>query len=155
MSDNRFIGEFIWKWNFNPILMQVKAIFILKDASGSSIGAVLASNKVNSSASAYIENDGILNDPLDPDIDVGGTVTVKAMDTASIVADTQLKAVSTVTNDFGASALADLADSLISDYQYTTESGEQYVDPAQKVRVGAGHGGGGRAGSIFIYSGKW
>jgi hypothetical protein len=124
----------------------------LKGAEGSAVGVVLSSNKVNSSATAYIDNSG-LAPSLDPDIHVSGKVDVIAADTAEITANSSLKAISTVTNDFGASAIADFADSLINNYQYTTESGERYVDPGEKVRVGESHTGGGRAGSIFSYEG--
>ena len=126
----------------------------LIDASGSAMGVVLASNKVNSSAKAYIDNSGLTVNLADPDIDVGGSITVQSKDTASIVADTSLKAESTVTNDFGASALAGLADAMINAYQFTTQSGEQFVGLGDKVRVGADHLGGGRAGSIYTYGGS-
>ncbi len=130
----------------------------LTGANGSSVGVILASNKVNSSAQAYIDNSGTANNPLSPDIITGGDVTVRAIDNASIVADTSLKAESTVTNDFGASAVADIADSLLDAYSYTTRSGEQYLDSGDKVRVGsiaggADHTAGGRTGSIFSYQG--
>ncbi|MCZ7598728.1 MAG: hypothetical protein M5U09_14690 [Gammaproteobacteria bacterium] len=129
----------------------------LKGANGSSVGVILASNKVNSSAVAYIENGGIVNDPDNPDIDVGGNVTVKAMDTAVIVADTSLKAESTVTNDFGLSAVADLADSFIDAYKFTTESGEQLVKSGNKVYIGSTYSNGTTGeihrGSVFRYDG--
>ena len=103
----------------------------LKGANGSSVGVIIASNKVNSSAQAYINNDGFVNDPADPDIKSGGDVTVRATDGATIEADTTLKAESTVTNDFGAGVVGGLADSLIDSYGYTTRSGDFLSKTAQ------------------------
>ena len=142
----------------------------LKGAEGKAVAIALGSNKVNSSASAYIDNSGlthVLTSPLDPpgpanppiaDIRTGGSVNVKAMDTAIILADSNLKADSSVTNDFGASAVGDLADSLINSYAYTTKSGEQDVFPTEKVFIASDYAVGteteNRPGSIFMYVGS-
>ncbi|MGD8421483.1 MAG: hypothetical protein PVJ78_13640, partial [Gammaproteobacteria bacterium] len=125
----------------------------LIDASGSAAAVVLASNKVNSSADAWIDNSGLILDPALPDIDIGGALTVESKDTAAITADTSLKAMSTVTNDAGASMLADLADAAIRDYLFTNLSGFVHIEQGQQVYVGDSHAAGGLAGSIYRYTG--
>ena len=126
----------------------------LKGAEGKAVGVVLSSNKVNSITDAYIDNSSTVVDPLNPDIDAQGSVIVTADDDSSIIADSTLKAESTVTNDFGLSAAADLADALLGSYQYTTNSGEQEVESGELVYIASTYtDGDGEKGSVYRYLG--
>ena len=101
-------------------------------ASGFAVGAVLASNLVNSEARAFI------NSTTGSNLDIharGGGVNVFAQDDAGIVANTKLTAASSTTNDGGLTLLTNFADTLLTEYQYTDRSGPQDLRFGEQVRI--------------------
>ena len=69
--------------------------------SGSGFGLILASNKVNGSAKAYIDDSGAPSAVLQ----VAGALTVQATDSAGIFSNSKMVSSSTTTSDGGASIL--------------------------------------------------
>ena len=70
---------------------------------------LLATNKVNSTAQAYIDNVGLNPGAGVADVAADGAITVAAEDAAGIDAVSTMKAVSTTTNDAGLSMVGDLS----------------------------------------------
>ncbi|MEQ9409446.1 MAG: calcium-binding protein, partial [Fuerstiella sp.] len=93
----------------------------LVNASGMAIGTVLASNIVQSAATADID---FSTAGAASKVTSGGDVLVQARDRAGIDAQSQLDATSTTTNDGGVStAIAWLNQFFDNQYDYTTKSG--------------------------------
>ncbi len=118
----------------------------LVDASGKAIGVVLASNMVSSAAQAFIDHTGSQGI-----VDVSGSITITAKDDASISADSTMKAISSTTNDGGASVLGGLVDAVSDEYAFTSNSGSRFIKNGECVRVASTHGSGGVVGSIYKY----
>jgi hypothetical protein len=127
----------------------------LVNAGGKSIGFIIASNKVSSSAEAYIDNTEATGGEA---IAVGGSVDIYASDDASNFANTKLVSASSTTNDGGAAVLQEtLNDVLPADF--LADDSVQVVNLrfGDRVRLddgfsGAG-GGSGEAGSVYEYLG--
>ncbi|MBC8508638.1 MAG: hypothetical protein H8D34_27585, partial [Chloroflexi bacterium] len=117
------------------------------NASGMAVGALLVSNMVSSMAQAYIYNPNERKAVV-----AGGTVTVRSADTAFIDATTLMIAVSTTTNDAGASLLGAVVDDF-SNYAFTSNSGLQTLQPEDAVRVSSGYLRGGVGGGVYRYIG--
>ncbi|KPA19603.1 hypothetical protein MHK_000177, partial [Candidatus Magnetomorum sp. HK-1] len=118
------------------------------NASGMAVSAILASNMVSSLADAYIDY-----------ADTKGTVdassiTITAKDDASIISSTNMKAISSTTNDGGASLLGGLADAFLSEYTYSSKSGTQDVKSENIVRVASDHSNGGVTTGVYRYIGS-
>ncbi|MEA5569032.1 DUF4347 domain-containing protein [Anabaena sp. UHCC 0399] len=127
----------------------------LYGASGISVGVVLATNKVNSTAKAYIgDNPDDPADALSTTVNAQGNISVIAKDEAGIKADSILKAISSTTNDGGASILGGLANKLLTEYSYTTNSGVQEVKYGDKVRIASNYSGAGTKESLYRYIGQ-
>ena len=104
-------------------------------AAGSSTAVLLASNKVNSGASAYIDNIG---QPT-RSITAGGSVEVTTEKEGSITSDISIvsKTVAQNTIDDLTGALGNVADLLgAGDYDYTTQSGVRTIRTGDTVRLG-------------------
>ncbi|MBN2326053.1 MAG: LEPR-XLL domain-containing protein, partial [Candidatus Omnitrophica bacterium] len=91
---------------------------------------VLASNMVSSLAKAYIENTDSVKS-----VDAGRNISIYARDAAAIDSSTSLVTSSKATNDIGVGILNDFIDTLLYDYQYTSNSGLQTLQFGDKVRV--------------------
>jgi hypothetical protein len=125
----------------------------LYDATGAAFGGILASNKVASGASAYIE---------DAQVDAGGAVLVIAHDNAGIYANSKMVADSTTTNDGGLSLIAGAVNDVIpakfrsdegvvaiafgdrvrladdfDEHDYASEDGEQTLAQNDRIRLAA------------------
>ena len=86
-------------------------------------------------------------------VDIGGNILITAQDAATI--DAHSTVVQLAVNSNTIDGLADIAESLnLTDYQYTTASGSQYVLPGDRVRLGASYAKGGEAGSLYVYLGS-
>ncbi|MGC9328916.1 MAG: hypothetical protein ACP5I1_14875, partial [Candidatus Hinthialibacter sp.] len=110
---------------------------------------VLASNMVSSLAKAYIENIDFAKS-----IHAGRNISIYANDAASIDASTSLVTSSKATNDLGVGILNDYIDTLLYDYQYTSNSGEQTLEFGDKIRVAGDYDETqGKAGKIYKYMG--
>ncbi len=120
----------------------------LYGATGLSTSGVLASNMVNSDAKAYIN----YTTATTKKVVANGKLTVDAEDTASVNANTHMIASSTTTNDGGASILNNLTSALLNDYQYTTKSGTQTLNPGDEVRIAPDYGKGAKGG-VYFYQG--
>ncbi|MDG1896561.1 MAG: hypothetical protein P8J37_16785, partial [Fuerstiella sp.] len=107
----------------------------LIDASGSSMGGILASNMVNTDVDAFIKHTTVSAGTLS----AAGDVEVSATDDTSIAADTVLKSISSTSNDGGASLVNSFATKLLEDYQYSSKSGSKLVKFGNKVRVASDH----------------
>jgi hypothetical protein len=103
----------------------------LMDTSSKAGGLMLATNKVNSAARAYIENA--------PSIDAGGAVSVFASDDAGIDAHTKLEVTSTTSNDGGLDIALRLASAYLSEYQFTSNSGPGRQERRSGARRGRLH----------------
>jgi hypothetical protein len=101
-------------------------------ASAMSISGALASNKVSSSAKAYIEFDGA---GAQGTVDAAGDVLVAAADQASIDSTTNMVAAASKTNDLGLGIVNDLYNTLTGDYQFTTNSGIADLVFGNQVRL--------------------
>jgi len=96
---------------------------------GISGGGVLASNKVNTKATAFIEFTGSAGT-----VDAGGVVTIAASDAAAIESHATVVQSAVVTNTAQGLAQA-LSDLLPVDNDFTTKSGTRSVDPGSRVRI--------------------
>ncbi len=88
------------------------------DATGKGFAGVLASNKVNGTASAYIDETDLTGS-----LTIGGNVLVKASDAAGIFSNVKLVSSSTVTNDGGAGILQQTIDAATPATYLTTPDG--------------------------------
>jgi len=124
-------------------------------AAGMSASGVLASNMVNSAARAYIDYDPAYVHPAAPAVDVQttGGLTVTARDRAEIDARTTLYAEVSPTNDAGAGILNQLASTLLDEYQYTSNSGDQLVVFGAKLRVADDYPDADVAGKVYQFMG--
>ncbi|MEM8721737.1 MAG: DUF4347 domain-containing protein, partial [Cyanobacteria bacterium P01_G01_bin.39] len=121
----------------------------LVNASGKAAGLIFSSNKVVSSADAYIQETGTVNT-----VNAQGSITIAAEDAAGIDADISLLSESVTSNDGGLSIVENLIDTLIEDYQYTTNSGTQTVTEGDKVYIASDYAGGGDQQGVYIYTGS-
>ncbi|MGC9326117.1 MAG: hypothetical protein ACP5I1_00645, partial [Candidatus Hinthialibacter sp.] len=106
------------------------AAYALTDASGASVGAVLASNMVLGKARAYIDftsGQGTVT--------AAGPISITAQDDTSIFANSRLAAISSTTNDAGISLLTQFADNVLGEYQYTDRSGVRDLENGDQVRI--------------------
>jgi hypothetical protein len=140
-------------------------------ASATSYTGILASNKVSSTAQAYIDNttsDTLTSDPTGAtkDVAVGGNITITADDQASIDAQTNLQSATSSSNDGGVGILNGLIGTLLDTYQYTTNSDLVALKFGDKVRLAGGDfdgdgdgdgvdyaGGTGTPGAVYEYMG--
>ncbi len=107
------------------------AAYALTGASSLAVGVVIATNLVNASAQAYIENVDTSSK-----IDArGGGITVAAEDSANIFANSKLAAISSTTNDAGISLLTRFADNVLGEYQFTDRSGVRDLANGDQVRL--------------------
>src|SRR5690606_8197974 len=104
----------------------------LKGANATAVGIVLAKNMVSSDTRAYVEDVDALTDPAANH--VGGDLSVTAEDAAQIRADTGIKAIASVVNDYGLSIATGLLRTMLTDYQFTSNSGSQPIDKGALVR---------------------
>ncbi len=88
--------------NSNAANTTASALF---DATGNSYAFSLASNKVDGSATAYIDETDLTGTATQVDIVIGGSVNVLANNDAGIYSNVKLVSSSTVTNDGGAGLL--------------------------------------------------
>jgi hypothetical protein len=121
----------------------------LVNATGLAASGTLASNLVNSDTQAFID---YRSSP--GTIAFTGGLALTAQDTSSINATNTLVASSTTTNDAGASIINTLANKLINEYDYTTNSGTRDIDFGEKVRVAAAYAGGGTPEEVYQYMGQ-
>ncbi|KPA14159.1 hypothetical protein MHK_005634, partial [Candidatus Magnetomorum sp. HK-1] len=87
------------------------------------------------------------------DLTISGQITISAKDDASIDAKTNMKSISSTTNDGGASMLGGLVDAIMTDYKYSSKSGTQTVEKDHYIRVASDHEAGGVTGGIYRYKG--
>ncbi|MBR9891184.1 LEPR-XLL domain-containing protein, partial [bacterium] len=123
------------------------------DASGKSVGVVLASNKVSGRAYAAIDNEDA---PALTEISAGGTVTVRAQDDIGLWSNSKLVSSSTTTNDGGQAVAAEtLNDLQQADWLALSGAGLQEVTVkfGEMVRLDDGYSGGGVAGGVYEYLG--
>ncbi|KPA11264.1 repeat-containing protein, partial [Candidatus Magnetomorum sp. HK-1] len=120
----------------------------LVNASGMAVSGVLASNMVSSLAKAYIHYTGTQGSTT-----VDGNTTIFSTDDASITATTVMKAISSTTNDGGASILGGLVDSIFTEYDFSSKSGSQTIETGDVVRVASDHGSGGVVNGYYRYIG--
>ena len=119
----------------------------LVNASGMAVSGLLASNMVSSLAEASINFTGALGT-----VSATGGITVQSKDSAEMDAKSVMKAISSTTNDGGASLLGGLVDAIVSgEYQYTSHSGTQSVKRYQVVRVASDYSVGGVGGGYYMY----
>ena len=105
----------------------------LMGASGMASSGIIASNMVSSQAIALIEATATET------VTAGGAVKVSATDDNSIQADTTLRAISSTTNDAGASLLNTFANQLLNNYKFSSLSGTQSLEFGDMVRVASTH----------------
>ena len=105
--------------------------------------AVLALNRVAGGALAEV---------VTSPVTAGGAVSVVADDDGLITASSVMQAISSTSNDGGASILGNLVDQLAASYGFSSLSVGQSVDPRGLVRVATGHGFG-VPGGVYQYKG--
>ncbi len=110
----------------------------LINAAGKSVGAVVASNMVNSDVMASIEF-GVGITEVNRTITAGGSLSTLANDSAAVTADTTLLSDSTTTNDAGTSLVNGLINDLIGQYDFSSHSGSQPMKFRDLVRVASDH----------------
>ncbi len=114
---------------------------------GVSGGGLLASNKVNTLAQAFVEFTG-----LQGTIEADGDVTVSASDTAAIESHSTVVQSAIVENT--AAGIADYLSGLLpTDNDFTTKSGTWEITPGSRVRIAADDGGLGVVGHVYEYEG--
>ncbi|MFZ0531010.1 MAG: hypothetical protein WAL91_10810, partial [Propionicimonas sp.] len=118
-------------------------------SSGWSVGVLIAKNMVNIATSATIDQTGASRGTLE----AGGAVTVSTEEAAEIYADTFLRQLTQVVNDFGLSAFAGLISAALQDYGYTTNSGWQTLNSGELVRVADDWTGVGDPGAVYVWTG--
>ena len=65
--------------------------------------------------------------------------TINSKDESDIIATNIMKAISTTTNDCGASLAAGLFNAVFDEYDYTSKSGTQTLSKNDKVRIASDH----------------
>jgi Lipase len=103
----------------------------LYGASGKSVGAVVASNKVSSAAQAYIDyaDAGALGS-----VQVGRTLTISAQDNSGLFANSKLVSSSVTTNDGGAAILQETLNDFL-DADFLSSEGSREIDFGERVRL--------------------
>ncbi|MDO9263656.1 MAG: hypothetical protein Q7U02_06805, partial [Desulfosalsimonadaceae bacterium] len=104
------------------------------NASGMSVGVVLASNMVSSEAKAYIDDTAGAASV----VTAGGAVTISGEDAATINADSTLASMSKTSSDGGLSIAGGLVSSMLTDYRFTVHSGTKDVKTGDLVRLDNG-----------------
>ncbi|ETR66048.1 MAG: hypothetical protein OMM_13325, partial [Candidatus Magnetoglobus multicellularis str. Araruama] len=84
---------------------------------------------------------------------ISGDITFSSKDDASIAANTDMKAISSTTNDGGASLVGGLIDAVTTEYKYTSKSGSQTLAKDDYVRVASDHTSGGVTKALYRYNG--
>jgi hypothetical protein len=120
----------------------------LFNATGMGASVVLANNRVSSDAKAFIDFTGTPGS-----VEVGAALDIVAEDKATIAAEIELAAVSSTTNNFGASLLNNLVNTLIQEYQYTNNSGSQTLKFGDRVRLADDYSHSALAGKLYQYMG--
>jgi hypothetical protein len=101
----------------------------LYGAVGKSVGAILASNKVSSAAHAFIEFTGVQDT-----VDVAGSLTIHAEDTAGIYANSKVLSSSVTSNDGGAAVLQETVNDFVP-ADYASSEGSRSIEFGQAVRL--------------------
>lgn len=136
----------------------------LVNASGVAMSGLLSSNMVSSFAKAYIDFTGDSQGL----VDVGGNLSISSKDDAIIDADSNMRAISSTTNDGGASLVGGLFESITSEFTYSSKSGtvnltkeistgpasELVTIPTVIVRVASDHDAGGVRGAFYGFIGE-
>ncbi|PWL19825.1 MAG: hypothetical protein DCO98_12050, partial [Altererythrobacter sp. XM-24bin4] len=117
----------------------------LVNASGIAASAVLALNRVAGGALAEI----VANSATGGD----GAVVVSADDNGLILASSLMKAISSTSNDGGASLAGTFIDQLEDSYQYSSASVGQVISQYDVVRVASTYANGGVPGGVYQYTG--
>ena len=97
----------------------------LYNAKGKAAGAILASNKVNSVARAYLQ---------DVVATVTGALAVEASDTAAIYANVKMVSSSVTSNDGGVAVIRNTLNNFV-DADFLTSEGERTIEFGQRVRL--------------------
>jgi hypothetical protein len=121
----------------------------LVNASGMAVSGILASNMVSSLAQAYIESTD-----TKAQVNVTGNITINSKDESDIIATNIMKAISTTTNDGGASIAAGLFNAVFDEYDYTSKSGTQTLSKNDKVRIASDHEGDAVKEGLYIFIGE-
>jgi hypothetical protein len=121
----------------------------LVNASGMAVSGVLASNMVSSLAQAYIK----ITDSKGQ-VNVTGNITINSKDESDIIATNIMKAISTTTNDGGASIAAGLFNAVFDEYDYTSKSGTKTLSKNDKVRIASDHEGDAVKEGLYIFIGE-
>ena len=107
----------------------------LINANGAAFGGILASNKVASTAEAYIDYSvGYVHPTLIADVEAGGDVTILAQDNAGIYANTRLVSSSVTSNDGGVGLLGSAVDDVIPT-EFCSDDGTVDIVFGQRVRL--------------------
>ena len=114
-------------------------------ASAVATSAVLASNMVATETRAYIDE---VDTPT-----ASGSVIVSANDEATVEAVTEMVTSATEMNDLGIGVLNDLVDTLLTEYDYSSESGSVALEFGHMVRLASGFAGDGTPTAIYRYMG--
>ncbi|MRH79173.1 hypothetical protein GH984_10740, partial [Spiribacter sp. C176] len=115
-------------------------------ASGAAASGLLANNRVAGGALAEIDDSDVTTS-------ASGNLTLLADDNAFINATSVMKAISSTTNDGGASLIGGMVEQLGASYAFTSESGTQPLKEDDRVRVASGHQEGGVPGATYRYVG--
>ncbi|MGB3645615.1 MAG: LEPR-XLL domain-containing protein, partial [Mesorhizobium sp.] len=116
---------------------------------GKAFGFILALNKIASESSAVIDNSGAAAAQVK-----GPAITVSSADDAAITAEGNVLALAEIKNDYGASIVANLINSALGSYQFTTKSGSQTVHKGDLVYIDDATGLDGPAeGEKWVYNG--
>ena len=124
----------------------------LFDAGGWSAAGLLASNKVSTSAKAYIDNSAQAEDLNNPDVNADGSIAITASDNAGIYANVKLVSSSISTNDGGASILDEVAADVLP-VDFASSEGERQLEFGDRVRLADDYEAGGTPGGIYVYMG--
>ncbi|MBF0453057.1 MAG: LEPR-XLL domain-containing protein, partial [Candidatus Magnetomorum sp.] len=121
----------------------------LMNASGIAASGIFASNMVSSLTKAYIDYSG--DQGL---ITIEGNTSISSIDDTRISSTTVMKAISSTTNDGGASILGGLVDAIFTEYDYSSKSETQTLETGDVIRVASDHANGGVATGYYRYIGE-
>ncbi|MGC9328427.1 MAG: hypothetical protein ACP5I1_12400, partial [Candidatus Hinthialibacter sp.] len=131
----------------------------LFNASGSSMGAAIALNRVAGGAKAYL-NDSLNNDAVSTSVTAGGALRVKADDAAQLFSNVKLVSSSITTNDGGAAILGETVNDFVPADYSTAESRDELgkvvlrdLKFGDRVRLTDDYAGGGDPGGVYEYMG--
>ncbi len=98
--------------------------------------------------SATIDNTGAVGATIEAD-----DVNVTASDDGEIIAKGDIKAIAEIENDYGLSIAANVIQSLIESYKFTTKSGSQVLNSGDLVYIGDDYPIESERGKLYRYSG--